>query len=222
MQILVQRRGSMYDPLVVDTFVAVKDKLAESLLSSESQPEVVVRSERWRTQIAESSDIVDVLTMNAPVQHLARVIAQSIISATPARIVIIFVRDARRDELHSLLVMSADGPVRLDISMPVGARVTGWVAANGTSIVNADAALDLPDEAKEFGLKRCLSMPITHNLEQLGVVSLYMDDPRGFSERDSVLVEAAVKAVDLSILAELVSTLGQKSQQLKKQPPTVH
>ena len=36
--ILMERRGVMYDPLVVDTFVAVKDELAETITASLEAP----------------------------------------------------------------------------------------------------------------------------------------------------------------------------------------
>jgi hypothetical protein len=105
--------------------------------------------------------------------------------------------------------------------MPVGARVTGWVAANGTPIINADANLDLLDEARQLGLHRCLAFPLTLNVEQLGIITVYMDDPRGFSERDSVMVDAAIKAVDLRPVRDFLISLTQ-TPPLKKNPPTVH
>jgi hypothetical protein len=120
-----------------------------------------------------------------------------------------------------MVAISRDGTLKLQVTMPVGARVTGWVAANGTCVVNADASLDLLDDAKPLGLRRCLAIPILHNVEPLGVMSLYMDDPRGFSERDSVIVEAAIKAVDLRALRDFMSSLSEPHP-LKKTPTTVH
>jgi putative nucleotidyltransferase with HDIG domain len=220
LQILLQRRGTMYDPLVVDIFAQVKDKLASSL-ASESQLEVVVQEERWNPQLPASSDIAARFLENPVAQNLSRVLLESVLSATDANVAIIFIRDTRRDELHSMVAISRDGTLKLQVTMPVGARVTGWVAANGTCVVNADASLDLLDDAKPLGLRRCLAIPILHNVEPLGVMSLYMDDPRGFSERDSVIVEAAIKAVDLRPLRDFMSSLSEPYP-LKKTPTTVH
>jgi hypothetical protein len=65
-------------------------------------------------------------------------------------------------------------------------------------------------------------VPVTYKLEQLAVVSLYTDDPRGFSERDSVLVDAAVKSIDLRGFREFLSVLSKMNPAKGKQAPTVH
>jgi putative nucleotidyltransferase with HDIG domain len=220
-QIIVQRRGTMYDPLVVDTFVAVKNKLARSLLTSESSVESLVQSQRWQSEAPVPSEVNGLPTNNSQVQHLAFLLTKSVLEATCAKIVVLFLRDASRDELHSLVAQSSAGTMALTVAIPVGHRVTGWVAANGTSIVNADAALDLPEEARWYGLKRCLCVPVTYNLEPLGVISLYVDDPRGFSEQDPVVVETAIKSIDLKPFSDFVATIG-NSKVHQKQRQTVH
>jgi hypothetical protein len=212
----------MYDPLIVDTFVAVKDKLSETFQAAESQVEALVATQRWRADVGRASDIAGALREHPDVEKLLVLLAQSLIQSTSARIVVLFINDIFRDEMQSLLVCSREGRLHLDVAMPVGARVTGWVAANGAAISNADATLDLPDQAKLYGLNRCLCVPVSFRLEQLAVVSLYTDDPRGFSERDSVLVDAAVKSVDLRGFREFLSVLSKMSPAKAKQVPTVH
>jgi putative nucleotidyltransferase with HDIG domain len=221
-QILLQRRGTMYDPLIVDTFVVVKDKLAETFQAAESQVEALVATQRWRTDVGRTSDISGALRDTPEVEKLLLVLAQSLIQSTSARIVILFITDIFRDEMRSLFSFSREGRLQLEVAMPVGARVTGWVAANGTAISNADATLDLPDQAKSFGLNRCLCVPVSSKLEQLAVVSLYTDDPRGFSERDSVVVDAAIKSIDLRGFREFLSALAKSTPSRGKQAPTVH
>jgi putative nucleotidyltransferase with HDIG domain len=220
-QIIVQRRGIMYDPLVVDTFVAVKDKLAQSLATSESSMESLVQSQRWETEMPSIIDPAGVSSNTSQVQHLALLLTKSVLEATCAKIVVLFFRDASRDELHSLVAQSSIGAMALNVAIPVGHRVTGWVAANGTSIINAEAALDLPDEARRYGLKRCLCVPVTHNLQPLGVLSLYVDDTRGFSERDPVVVETAIKSIDLKPFSDFVRTVA-NGKVHQKQSHTVH
>jgi putative nucleotidyltransferase with HDIG domain len=220
-QIIVQRRGTTYDPLVVDTFVAVKDQLAHSLVTSESSVESLVQRQRWQSETPLPPDANGLPTNDSQVQHLAFLLTKSVLEATCAKIAVLFFRDASRDELHSLVAQSSAGTMALTVAIPVGHRVTGWVAANGTSVVNADAALDLPEEARRYGLKRCLCVPVTHNLQPLGVISLYVDDPRGFSEQDPVVVETAIKSIDLKPFSDFVTTIG-SGKVHQKQRQTVH
>lgn len=225
MQILLQRRGTMYDPLVVDTFVAVKDKLAGSL-ETEASPEAVARERSWRRDVQEVSELAEALTANGPAQQLVHLLLKSLVDATSARIATLFITDTRTDELHSVAARSQESAVALQVVMPVGSRVTGWVAANGSPIINADAALDLPDDAQRLGLLKCLCVPVRYNSDVLGVASVYLDDPRGFSERDLIVVDAAVKAVDLRPLVDFLTNLSnrgiQASKHGPKRPPTVH
>ena len=220
-KILLQRRGTMYDPLIVDTFVAVKDKLELSVLETESQLENLVRSQRWQIEANGGSDLGTIVLKNGPVQQLAHLVIQSILAETSAELVVFFIRDSRRDELQSIAARSRSGIVPIAVTIPVGARVSGWVAANANPINNADAALDLPSEAVRLELVRCLSVPVFYEREPLGVVSLYGKESRGFNERDMIVAEAAVRAVDLRLLSEFLASLV-TSRQASQQPPTVH
>lgn len=223
MQILLQRRGVMYDPLVVDTFVAVKDKLAASLLAADSQLEAVVQRSRRKTETQDlGSDIAVAASQNVAIQKVAQVILQSVTDATQARLGILFLRDTRLDELHSVAARDRDGSLSYHAAMPIGSRVSGWVAANGSSVMNADATLDVPEYARDLGLTRCLCVPLVHNRESIGVLSLYVDDARGFSEQDLVLVEAALFALDLESLHAFVASLSGRPSKTAGVPPTVH
>jgi hypothetical protein len=106
--------------------------------------------------------------------------------------------------------------------MPIGARISGWVAANGRAIINADASLDLLREIGTTRLSRCLSVPVVQGINVLGVASLYLDDPRGFSEHDLLLVEAGVLSLDVRPLVTLAESLLTPPNTPSSLRPTVH
>jgi putative nucleotidyltransferase with HDIG domain len=220
--ILMQRRGSMYDPLIVDTFAAVKDRLAAPLTASESHLEALLkRAPANSLQLPRPSTEVSILRNSAVAKTLQATI-RSVREATGARLAIFYMRDSRADQLTTLVAAERHGESNHQISIPVGSRVSGWVAANGRAIVNADAALDVPTLASEEGLVRCLCVPVTVAGEIAGVISVYVDDARGFSEHDLVTVESAISTVDLSALRDLIERLGAIGTSSLHTPQTIH
>lgn len=203
--ILMERRGVMYDPLIVDTFAAVKDKLSAAFGDSSTQLERVLGSPSEAEPPQHSG--LETLIQGSQVAKTAQAAIRSTLEATGAKLAVFFVRNPRTDELLTL-VASGREKLTYSFSMPVGSRVSGWVAANGRTIVNADAALDLPDEPAARGLSRCLCVPIVSGPDVLGVMSIYSDDPRGFSDHDLFTVEAAVATVDGPSLRELIDRIA--------------
>jgi GAF domain-containing protein len=83
-----------------------------------------------------------------------------------------------RDTTQQLVAASAAGAhaaVLRRLVIPLGERISGWVAANRMPIVNSDAGLDLealilaPDEP----LRRCLAVPLVSSGTLVGVLTVY-------------------------------------------------
>ena len=105
-----------------------------------------------------------------------------------------------------LLVCYAAGPdadtlAGLDIA--VGERVSGWVAASGLSMRNADAALDLMGAAPH--LRCALAVPLKAGDVVSGVVVLYAHSPDAFDESAQQLLQSAAPAVARAIHARDIS-----------------
>jgi putative methionine-R-sulfoxide reductase with GAF domain len=80
------------------------------------------------------------------------------------------------------------------LSIRVGERMSGWVAASGQPMTNADAALDLFD-ASAVSLRSALAVPCDGPDGHRAVVALYSTQPGAFSALHQRLVEAAVARV---------------------------
>jgi GAF domain-containing protein len=76
------------------------------------------------------------------------------------------------------------------LSLQLGNGVSGWVAANRRAMTNADAALDLGDDASicTLPLRACTSVPVLHENELAGVWTLY--SPYAFSEPQNELIQS--------------------------------
>lgn len=207
--ILAQRRGTMYDPMVVDMFLQVKDRLAVGIAKmSETPMETLVSASRLPPDVASfptQSRIARAALDDSRVREMVNTVLASVIQATGAATSVLFVKDPDTDAIVSIGV-HAKGGRSSDrvIAMSLGSGISGWVAANGKAVVNGDANLDLPAELMKVRVSRCLAVPVHLKGDTVGVISAYIDDPRGFSERDVTLLEGMARSIEASPVARLV------------------
>ncbi len=215
--ILLQRRGTMYDPLVVDKFAAIWEELAATvadpinhgIATSKTEPLLLV--ERGDEPVAHS-------VLSEPLAQLL----DAAILQTGAVLAILFATDTERDRLLSVATRSPEGQSNFVVSMPLGSGVSGWVAVNATPMINADAALDFRDSTKARELARSLSVPILVRGSVIGVLSLYSNDRRGFSEDDRDLVQRLVAGLDSEAPSKAFELLLRATRATTGPNPTVH
>lgn len=227
--ILMQRRGVMYDPLVTDVFIEAKDRLAALLAAAEalaSEMEAVLRRPRASqplTSHASESRVAAAASADPTVMGTVSTVLSSVCSATGALVSILFAKDPDTDAIVSIGIHHRDGELKQTITMSLGTGVSGWVAANGKAIVNADATLDYPVQFLKVPASRCLAVPIHVRGDTAGVIVAYLDDARGFSERDLAFLEGTARAIAESSLATLIETaVAGKLRKVPHAAPTIH
>jgi GGDEF domain-containing protein len=116
-------------------------------------------------------------------KHLRRLI--------PSSLCVVYKYDHNRDELVAEHAVGEDTALVKGLRIPLGQRLSGWVAANRQIIVNSDPILDLGDVARSTipRLKNCLSAPIVDNDEIVGVLTLYSTNAEGFSSDHRRIIE---------------------------------
>jgi GAF domain-containing protein len=83
-----------------------------------------------------------------------------------------------------------------DSHVPVGDRLSGWVAATRQAIVNSDARLDLDADIRDESLLRsALAVPICIDDRVAGVVAFYSDRSGAFTDAHQRIAEAAAHVV---------------------------
>ena len=192
--ILLQRRGTLYDPLIVDTFTKNWQKLIAALDTREAPPPHVQPHHRRADESGVSNAAVLQPGLRTPLERLA----ESALRKVDADLVVVFAADRDSDRLVSVVVRTVDGALGLTLAVRLGYGVSGWVAVNGTPLLNADARLDFIDDAPLPGLVRSICVPMRLGDQPSGVVSLYTRDARGFSEEDKAALEKLVAECDAS------------------------
>ncbi len=225
--ILLQRRGSMYDPLVIDTFLQVKDKLAVTIAKMTETPmESLVATPRLVPDVASfptQSRLALAAMENGKVRQEVQDVLDSVAEATGAILCVLFLKDPDTDAIVSIGVRMRTGKSDQVVAMSLGSGISGWVAANGKAITNGDSNLDVPSELLRVRASRCLAVPIHAKGDTIGVISVYADDPRGFSERDSIVLEGIARSLESSEIAKLVESVLSSAHIKKARPSlTVH
>ena len=210
--ILMERRATMYDPLVVDTFFRVFPQLSKECLDPPVERPAVARLKQLvsptvnRTDVTAfradilaggSDELLRVLDLTSAssgeigLSDFAGMISKHLRNITPARTCVFFIADPDRDLLTAEHVFGVGEEVIKGQSVRRGHNVSGWVAVNRRVVVNAEASLDLGEHARATTphLRSCLAAPLLSGDDAVGVLALYSDAPLAFSEDHRRLIE---------------------------------
>jgi putative nucleotidyltransferase with HDIG domain len=234
LDILVQRRGTMYDPVVVDTFLRVYRDIRvpdpqpqlQALMrnirqgSSRSQPEGAPRhadSGAHQTQSA-SDEVLGFVSLarlaagSPTIRDVGALAASQLLQIAPGATFVLFAVD---DQKSAVISHHAAGPAasRLaPMTIRLGESITGWVAANARSMINSDAALDLGPGVEDV-LRFSASVPLIADTEAVGVLTLYGHEP--FAHELALTLEmiaphlaAALTCATRTLLVPAVSAEG--------------
>jgi putative nucleotidyltransferase with HDIG domain len=188
--ILQDRRGSMYDPLIVDTFVRVHSDIAPHQDPTEVPVHVFneITSSAQTTASAQTvsrPDASDVVFNENTVDQ--DIIAAALQAATDTLRLTTPVTQATFHyydvETDGLVLSWAWGfPIDPGIQARtlLGHKLSGWVAANRQAVANSDPHLELGELATTLSLRSCFAMPIVTNETLVGVYSLYSGAENAF------------------------------------------
>jgi len=214
--ILTDRRGSMYDPLIVDTFARVHATTLKDFARSGPPSEVLntIAYSRHVTNTEQQSATLDEITASADemlsVYELAQslaghvsindagdVIAKHLRRLIPSSLCVFYLYDRMSDELEARHVVGDGTSLIRGMRISLGQRLSGWVAANQQTIANSDASLDLGEAARSAALRlrSCISTPLISNEHLVGVLSLYSTKSNGFNDDHRRIIEVVARQI---------------------------
>jgi putative nucleotidyltransferase with HDIG domain len=205
MKIVLERRGKMYDPDVVDTFVRVYREIAAEAMEPVAHQDALSKIGRAIAAPQPPPPSVMEVRGDAPDELLAIVslsralggeatlgdavaLATTYLSRMFADATCAFyVHDAASGHLVVRHATGQHAAALRGMSVAMGDRLSGWVAACRQTITNSDAALDLYD--RDAALGSALSTPLMEGDRVVGVFTAYAAAPQAFTEDQSRLVE---------------------------------
>jgi diguanylate cyclase (GGDEF)-like protein/putative nucleotidyltransferase with HDIG domain len=221
-RILLTRRGTMYDPLVVDTFLKVYQELAAAASSghtgkdaslvgmspSIASPDALRSTSEGLQNIAASNeemlvlyDLAQGLLGQLDLSDATDIISKHLRRIVPASTCVFFLHDPTKDELLAAHAFGENAPNFAGLRIPRGQRLTGWVAANKQTILNSDPVLDFGEVARYFRpqLRSCLSTPLVSDSQLVGVLSVYSTLTNAFTDDHRRLIEVIARQVSHTI-----------------------
>ena len=214
LNILIQRRGSMYDPLVVDTFISVyKDIIASTVDFTQSLDARSDRVGSTQTITIQAQRVPNDQTNTASAQGVmvaglidrmphtfaenADAILGALVSMIPSSSYILFAYDPIAIAIQQIHSTGEVAIATKGLTIPLGEKLSGWVAANRQTIVNSDPTLDLAEIATAATppLRSSLSTPLVAEDELVGVLTFYSSGADAFHDNDRIAIEAAAPAI---------------------------
>jgi putative nucleotidyltransferase with HDIG domain len=206
MKIIIDRRGKMYDPLVVDTFLKVYREIAKVVVM-EPLPHQEALSKIGRAIAAPQppaaavteirgdapDDLLAIISLSRALGGEATFGDAAVLATTylsrivPDTTFAFYIHDPASGQLVARHAMGEHAAALRGTSIAMSERLSGWVAACRQTIANSDAALDLYDRGIKLG--SALSAPLVDGERVVGVFTAYAAAPQAFTEDQSRLVE---------------------------------
>jgi diguanylate cyclase (GGDEF)-like protein/putative nucleotidyltransferase with HDIG domain len=215
LQILTDRRGSMYDPLIVDTFARVHGQIAPDALTAGPpmgglkeitgsaqllppiNPSTLEDIAAGAEEMSTLYELARALGAQAGVTDTCDVIAKHLRRLIPSTLCVFYLYDDGSDELESKHSVGDSASLVWGLRIPLGQRLSGWVAANRQTILNSDPVLDLGDVARSAStrLRSCISTPMVSEAQLVGVLTLYSSFVDAFTEDHRRIIEVVAKQI---------------------------
>jgi putative nucleotidyltransferase with HDIG domain len=221
-QVLRDRRGSMYDPWVVDEFLRILDVLeandalaaqgAETVAASILSPAQLDVISATTAEEREFNELRRELPKATSISAAAEVLFQHLRRVVPAACLAMYVPRKDSNELIVLVCSGIGASTVKDVTIPIGERISGWAFAHKQVVLNSDATLELGPVARSFPvpLKYALAAPILDG-PSIGVITLYGQDL--FDKDHRRMVESAATLFIASITPDGPSTKDQSENQ---------
>ena len=204
LQIVIERRGRMYDPRVVDAFLEMHEQvvleLAESpeppmaALHGEPSPQATPESRHFR-DLETSYDLGRTLGSASTGRNLGDSLWSFLQLRVPASTFVIYLYDQSTDSLVAVHEQGEESTGLRGSRIALGERLSGWVGATRQSIVNSDARLDLDEAERDASeLRSALAVPIESEGRLIGVLSLYGRQVNAFDDTHRRIAELAAYA----------------------------
>jgi putative nucleotidyltransferase with HDIG domain len=219
LDILRERSGTMYDPRVVDKFIEIHPKLTE-LLAAEAVPAApaVIDAPNAGDANAPLPGAADIdalphlVEAGLTIGEASHVLLTRLERQLPFVTAAIYVPRTEDDRLEAMLVLGPHADLFRQSHIKLSEGLSGWVAAHGQFMVNANPALDLigPVGDVRVPMASALVVPFAAAGGGRGAMAFYADSADAFTLDDARVATAAAAALSRAI--RLATSSSSKTQ----------
>ncbi|HUL72516.1 MAG TPA: HD domain-containing phosphohydrolase, partial [Vicinamibacterales bacterium] len=163
-QKLRERRGTMYDPWIVDQFLKIVDRLETEEAASERRelegttvmprlaPAQLDKIVATTAEEREFNELRRELSRTANLLSAADVLFSHLRRLVPAAGLALYFPKHESNDLGVVAACGAVASTIVDLKVAIGDRISGWAFAHGQPVLNSDAALELGPVAKTLSV----------------------------------------------------------------------
>ncbi len=236
LEVIRQHRGTLYDPIVVDALFKVHAELSQEepspspaggsafdTIARAAAPGTAVEAlgpfEEINASCEEMLTLFDIsksLTGSLSLEDAADVIARHIRRLVPSTACVFYVYEPEADVLRVAHAVGDTSGVFTGLHIPLGRRLSGWVAANRQTVVNSDPVLDLGEAARALQppLRSSISTPLMAHNTLVGVLTLYSAHRNAFTEDHQRMLEAVAGQVG-RVMKDTREAEGDRTRRLR-------
>ena len=218
LDILRERSGTMYDPRVVEKFIEIHPKLTAAL--AEDTPPVPAPADVPVPDDAARSDpgnadievIPHLVEAGLKIEEAAHVLLTRLERQLPFQTAAVYAPRSADDLLEPLLVIGPHADLFRRSQIRLSEGLSGWVAAHGQFMVNANPALDLMGPAGDdrVPMSSALVVPFSTAGGGRGALAVYAGAADAFTLDDARV--ATIAAAALSRAFRLAPSSSSKTQ----------
>jgi putative nucleotidyltransferase with HDIG domain len=206
--ILRERRGTMYDPTVVDTFLASYKRImppSQETVHPVARAVALARSRSVSEEAATGAGASDTPNLEsigaftslsravggeAGLSDLGALVWMLVRHVVPCTGMAVFLPEERTDSLVSRFAAGPSAGALRNLRYRLSRGAVGWTAVNRRMIVNGEAALGIEggDDARTLPSWVC-TLPLVHDGTLVAVLALYSPHAARFADAQAHLLE---------------------------------
>ena len=220
LHIILDRRGTQYDPAVVDAFVACYQRImpprdaasrpaaAPEVPSADVEEAPAIGNEGVTDALLALASLSRALAGDAKLCDVGALLWMLLRQIVPSDAMALFLPDEPQDHVVVRYAAGLHASALRGVTRPTAMGIAGWVAVNRQSVLNAEPSLDLGLRAESApALRSCLVTPLVESDALVAVLALYSKNAAGFTEDHVRLLEVlsprlAAALVDAAIADE--------------------
>jgi len=203
LDILRERCGTMYDPAVVQKFIEIYPQLTALLAEDEphapSEPVEAAASTDAAASapVAGVEDLAHLVASGLKLDEAAFVLINRLEAHLPFVTAAVYAPRAADDRLAPVMVTGPHADEFRQSHLRLNEGLSGWVAAHGQFMVNANPALDLigPAGSVSVPLSSALVVPFVAAAGSRGALAFYAAAPDAFTLDHAQVATAAAAAL---------------------------
>lgn len=221
LHIIQNRRGTQYDPAVVDKFVACYERImpprdeapraaarVQDMPPPDTEEGTVIGNDGVTDALLALASLSRALAGDAKLSDVGALLWMLLRQIAPADAMALFLPDEPQDHVVIRFAAGLRASALHGVTRPTAMGIAGWAAVNRKSVLNAEPALDLGFRAESApALRSCVVVPLVESDALVAVLALYSKNATGFTDDHVRLLEVlsprlAAALVDAAIADE--------------------